>query len=269
MKDRCIPMESVSSAMVSETPDAPLVQAILYLVAGFIFYQLSDANSYYGNTVLEIIAVILIILGFVTLVSAILLLMGKRYMFRINVNNGQWIEYSTKKAGFVEDVLSAFCECVENKNACFVVDFSTSKMNREPKRDVVAMYQEINKFYGNTNIYNGNTNIYNGNATVMQNSGGINIAGDNSGEINQTVNGLRTEEWDKLLGYFDKKIETVTDEKARQMYEKMRDYAEKKDGKGFVRFLSSLGRTTAQTVVSGMTEFGLKQILSVLFQAVK
>ena len=269
MKDRCVPMEAVSSVLIKETPDPPLVQAIVYIVTGFVLYHLSEAVSYYLRPVITIVGTLFLVLGFVMFVSAILLLMGKRYMLRVNMNNGQWIEYSTKKSGFPEQVLEAFCECIENKDTCFVVDFSSSTIKREPKRNVAGMFQNINNYYGNNHINNGNINVYNGDTTVMKNTGGVNIAGDNNGEANLQACGLRQEEWDRLISFFDRQSALASDMKTREEYEKMKTFSEKKDGKGLVKFLASIGKSAAQKVITALAEQGLQQLLVTIYQAVR
>lgn len=55
----------------------------------------------------------------------------------------------------------------------------------------MAMFAEINQYYGENNVTN-----------ISGNTGNI-VFGDNNGSIRQTVNGLNTEEWSRLLQFFE------------------------------------------------------------------
>ena len=229
------------------------------IVIGLLMNRGSDSIGYYGSPLLSIIGTIFTACGVLTLASAIILLTGKRYMLRVNVNNGQWIEYSTKKAGFPEKVLTAFCRCVEEKNVCYVVDFQKTTISQESKKDLATMYQQINNYYGKTKV----TSIDN------SNNSGVVVSGNNNSDINQTINGLTDKEWASLLAFFEEQSRIAVDAQVRQKCKELEEKAKWKDGKGLVQLLGSAGRTVAQAIISTMTEYGLKGLMVTLFQAVK
>ena len=259
MKDRCIPMEAVSSVVVIEPPQSPLAAAIVLLVFGGILYLGAGTGSYYGHPVMALFGGMFFLFGMVLLISAILILIGRSYSIRMNLNNGQWIQLSTKDALFPQKVLFAFCECVENRNACFVADFSKLEIRREAKKEVATMFQEINQYYGENNVTN-----------ISGNAGNI-VLGDNNGIIQQTVNGLTHEEWGRLLRFFEEqsRITAETNEQMAGIYKDLIEMAKKHDGKGIVHYLSSIGKTAAKTVIDTMAVSGVQQLLVALYHFVK
>lgn len=84
-------MGAVSSVIVSEPLESPLVTAIVFLIAGAALYLGSDTGSYYGHPFMALLGGIFFLFGLVLLLSSALILLGRSHSIRMNLNNGQWI----------------------------------------------------------------------------------------------------------------------------------------------------------------------------------
>ena len=193
MKDRCIPVYSISSVYLDESKAPLWIQTIIVLIISLIFFAIGEYATIIGS--------IGIIAASIMAALSLIRYLVKLFFVRIHLNSGQLISFGCKNKEFTENALNAFCRCLDNPAICMMIDFETQEISEEKKANSVSEIRQIvNNYYGNyyKNIgFMGNDNYIGKDFSFRSNE--MPPQG-NQGE--RKGNDLTEAEWEEVERYF-------------------------------------------------------------------